>query len=153
VTTNEITNVFDDLWECYIVNVNLLVQDGDKILVYSYWPFSPGRCGKARRTLSNTFENGTFRNRTSFFPNKLTDFRNCSLRVATNSVPPYIITNEDSKKIALNEIDGIDAHILKAMSGLLKFQFILFFVKDNNQWGQIFPNGSATGATGMVSLT
>lgn len=138
----EIEEMFKELWKKYVLNVIAFILEESGVSLYTYHPFLKDSCGVPK--LVNVSKN------TNFFPNKLSNMNGCVLKVATNSVPPYIITKEDKASLSETDIEGIDASLLKGLSGELNFKYEINFVKDDKQWGQIFPNGTSTGSTKMV---
>lgn len=146
----DIEQVVRELWRNYIVNVIVFMMKDENVFLYTYSSFNANNCRMPELNLINYF-NGTFANKTDFFPNKLKNLNQCDLKVSMNSAPPFIFTNEDKKTIPENDVEGIDASLLKELSFQLNFKYEICFVKVNKQWGQIFPNGSSTGSTRLVS--
>lgn len=144
------TKMFETLWEQFIINVNILwMPYENEALMYTYFPYTEFYCGKAIPILLNQFHFGEWLVDTAYFPNKMTNFYGCPLRVATFTNAPFMIiqTHDDGRV----EVDGIDGIMLRVLSQKMNFNVQLILVQDL-MWGEVFMNGTSAGNDAIDSL-
>ena len=157
---NAINKILEFMWSYYIVNVNIITkEDADEPHMYTYYPYTQDYCEKAIPTILNIYnssklntnhhENVGFSDEISHFPNKLANLHKCPLKVATVEIPPFIISNETRNGRTM--IGGLDGHLLLELGKRMNFTIEATVVrKDIYLWGQLYENGTSTGAIEMV---
>lgn len=125
-----INRIFSMCWKNYVTNVVILIpaQNYDKILLYTFFPYSEKHCEEVKPVLQNYFENDSFKHSLSHFPQKCMNFHQCPLRVFVKHRVPYMITDEVN---GILHVDGIEAVLLEELSRRLNFNSIAF--EDENQ--------------------
>lgn len=148
-----IKSILVDLWNIFIVNVNIIIKslDGQSAQIYTFFPFTETYCGKVRPVLWNQFENGTFLNKTELFPEKTANLYQCPLKVVTFDIPPMMMIElrNDGNHI----YRGVDGRLLKSLSEDMNFKINLTYMAiDSLRWGGLFPNGTSLGAMKKVQF-
>lgn len=146
------TKIFEDMWERFIVNVNILVQckDYNGAHLYTYFPYTQSSCAKANPVLWNTFENGNFKSKRTVFPSKLQNFFRCPLKVVTFNSPPLMEIRKKSN--GKYHFGGVEGKLLNIIADRMNFDINLtLMAKDSLRWGNLFANGTSTGALKMVN--
>lgn len=140
--------ILKKFWNSQIFNVNLMFEDeSGKVLIETFFPFSPGKCGECSPTLINEFSVNNFtRNDTEMFPEKMKDLQKCSLRVATsnNSVPFIFADPLPNNSYFLH---GRDISLLNTLAYALNFKIDYVFVGAE---GFLLENGTASGPFQML---
>lgn len=129
--------IFELFWSRRVSNVNLLVQSGENVFVYTFFMYHPSGCERLVLVQSNTFRNGKFLEPGVIYPDKFRNFFGCPLWVATYNIPPalWILPN--------GHVQGIEGTLLKTIAEYLNFTIR---AKMNSELrGQLFSNGSGTG--------
>lgn len=147
----EIKSIMLDLWNIFIVNVNVIVrsQDDGSALIYTFFPYTELFCGKVRPVLWNQYENGTFLNKSELFPEKMSNLYQCHLKVVTFDIPPMMMI--DLRKDGNHIYRGVDGRLLKTLSEDMNFRINLTYMAiDSARWGGLFPNGTSLGAMKKV---
>lgn len=142
------TRIFEDLWLRYIVNVNILwmpAENNQEAMVYTYYPYTRFYCAEAKPVQLDQYRNGAWLTKADFFPNKMMNLHGCPLRVATFSNPPFMMIVDRGQ---LFELDGIDGILLRVLAQKMNFSGELFLPPQ--AWGEIYPNGSATGSSSAL---
>lgn len=70
------------------------------------------------------------------------------LKVATFHYPPFTIETQADDGSVVRE--GIEITLFKVIASYLGQELLFVGPSDDNQWGQIFPNGSYSGAIADV---
>ncbi|CAO1310415.1 unnamed protein product [Diamesa serratosioi] len=145
----EMAQVLEDLWQIYIVNVNILMRTPlNNILdMFTYYPFTPTYCGKVYPVLINQFINSQFQNAGNYFVDTVKNFHQCTLSVATFNIIPLMMVEITEQTFKLT---GIDGYVLQAIAKQLNFTIELVYVTDDVKWGIVYSNGSSTGAIQKV---
>ena len=76
------------------------------------------------------------------------DFKQCVLRIVVVDIEPFIIVNKSTPEWTVR---GIEIELLGVLTKRLNFQYHILFPPVNESRGEVYPNGSANGAIGMVS--
>ena len=153
-----IKKIFEILWSYYIVNVNIITKENeytDEALMFTYFPYTRYYCEKVEPILFNNYiiDIGFIKN-IEHFPNKLANLHKCPLKVATVDIPPFVITKNTEQFQFL----GLEGFLMIVLEKRMNFTMEATIVNDNYLWGQLFENGTSTGAiemvmTGKVNLT
>lgn len=119
-TKDEIKNVFQNLFDKFIINALILVLNNENsdVLIYTYFPFEENKCQKVYPIIWNVFKDGNLIDKKIAFPNKLANMNQCKIKVAVLNRPPFVSYKTVDKKI---RIFGIEAHFLHALSKTLNF--------------------------------
>lgn len=89
-------------------NVVILIptEDYETILMYTFFPYTPGHCECVEPIVYDHFENGTFVRNAPIFPEKFNNLFRCPLKIATYSYPPYVMLTERSNDTYIDGIEG-----------------------------------------------
>lgn len=153
----EYQDILNMFFEKSILNVNIITTsrtDPKKSTVYTYYPYFPYSCGQPKLVVHNVFKNGCFLDKQKPFPEKLRNFHRCPLTVATFNIskfvriiPTSLLFNETGGRLGW-ELIGFEGTLLNLMSKLLNFTIELEIPEE--KWGEIYPNGTFTGASKLV---
>lgn len=156
---NTIKRIFEFLWSHYIVNVNIVTKEdeySDEALMFTYFPYTRYFCEKVEPVLLNNYiiDVGFTRN-APHFPNKLANMHKCPMIVATVDIPPFIVIKDMPGGIKIFGLEGIMMIVLERR---MNFTMKPMVVNDSYLWGQLYENGTSTGAiekimTGAANLT
>lgn len=116
-----ITQIFHDCWKHHMINVNILQfeENDDQVHVYTYFPYTPNHCEYIESTFLFSMGNQSISMKNDFFPNKLRNFHQCPLLLATYTIPPYMILHhlDDGSYIT----NGIEGNLYREMAASLNF--------------------------------
>jgi hypothetical protein len=131
-----VENIFENIWSRKnILNVNVMVQNEKNVInLVTFFPFIGDNCNTTNIYVINNFMCGKWESR-DFFPNKLKDFHNCTLRLGT--VPAFPATNQIKHKNGTIEYFGSDMKIVNELSRQFNYQNEIFF---DTTWGDIYEN-------------
>ncbi|XP_053699478.1 uncharacterized protein LOC128746455 [Sabethes cyaneus] len=145
-----VQEIMDDLWSHYIVNVGVLMTFDDSpgnAYYYTYFPFGNGYCEQVRPWLWKIFRDGRWDAR-EFYPEKLTDFHGCPLKLASFDIPPFMMLEFGSDGSVVNT-DGLDGIVVRVLSARLNFSAQVVVV-DPPDWGVTAELGFSTGVARYV---
>lgn len=144
--------MFSDLWESNIVNVILVMTNhpkNDDLLLYTYFPYAENECEHAQPVLLHRLSPFTMLHPSvELYPTKLSNFHGCPIRVATFDYPPYTMLESDGSN--RRKLRGMEGDMLQMISKALNFSIELVEVAGLDKWGEIYGNGSFSGAVKMV---
>ncbi|XP_065072764.1 uncharacterized protein LOC135697105 [Ochlerotatus camptorhynchus] len=149
---NTVQQIMDELWSHYAVNVAVLLTYKDApgmAYYYTFFPFGKGYCEKVQPLLWKIFRDGRFENPSrQFYPEKMKNFYECSLKVATFDIPPFmmLVYGTNGK---VSHLDGIDGIVTRVLSQRLNFTLDVVVV-DPPDWGVTEMLGNNTGASRYV---
>lgn len=136
-----------------LLNVNVLIQNDDVPMwsLYFYKPYLRD-CHSIDVIRIETF---TFENYTSdlnlpfnsLILSKQFKFPSCPLFVSTFPLDPFVIINNRNKSTTFT---GLDITIVNEISKTLNLVPIYLEAPDKQNRGIVFPNGTSSGAVGMV---
>jgi hypothetical protein len=162
----EIQEVFKLSWKLQIYNVNVMFEkENGEVSMKTFMPFSDGNCSDTTPVLINKFKNGKFVNgNENFFPKKMKNLYNCSVRVAiaNNSEPGIIVKKKLDGRFLKNpslfnfnlyqfryeffvfslSIGGRNIRILNALSKDMNFRINYTFI---GNIGFLLDNGTTNG--------
>lgn len=127
-------------------------------VVFSYHPYLPGDCGRPKLVVHNKYRNGKFleKMKGSFTP-KLRSLHGCPLKVATFNISRFMKVSpidpsfsEKDGGLTGYELIGFEGRLINLMAEVLNFTIDL--VVPEEKWGEIYPNGTHTGASKLVGL-
>ena len=141
----EIKQIFKLLWKIQVFNVNVVFEAGNgEILVKTFMPFNEKSCNDTTPVVINKYSNGKF-NDEDFFPNKMKNLHNCSIRIAVTSYSePYVFANKTPTGYKLF---GQDINLIKALSQSMNFYANFNYVENV---GFLFENGTAAGSFDLL---
>jgi hypothetical protein len=141
--------IFGEMWSNYIINTNIVfmsLKNPKEVVLYTFYPYTSLYCEKVIPIEINKFIDNRWIKSFNYFPEKLHNFYNCTLHVATFSTPPFMIIKNDEKGNV--KVDGIDGILLRVLSQKLNFSIQLHISAD--YWGLLYHNGTVTGAIKMI---
>ena len=113
--------------------------------MFTFYPFSYGKCSNTNPININEFNNDTKKwIRGTVFPSKLRDFHNCPINAIVCAYGPSAQETIFSNGTKL--INGSDVEIFRGIASALNAQLRLKVLTEPGAWGQVFENGTATGA-------
>ncbi|CAG9797467.1 unnamed protein product [Chironomus riparius] len=142
-------DIFSDLWIKKIINVNILFMphgNNNEAMLYTYYPYTRYYCENTAPIQLNQYQGKNWMREVDYFPRKLTNFHGCHLSVATFKNPPFMIIKQDKNGVIT--VNGIEGILLRELAYRLNFNVDLYVLK--KLFGEIFKNGSATGAIKMI---
>lgn len=83
------------------------------------------------------------------FPSKVKNMHGCELTVITWQYPPYIYVDLDPTSQQLKRLHGIEGSLLSLLAQQMNFKIRLKTPQPPDR-GDVYANGTATGATKMV---
>lgn len=134
----DILELFRLIWRAKIFTLNIIHAEGDEVFSTMFVPFQENSCeGK----LSNrTFVTRKFiPDLPQMFPSMLLDMKDCPVKVTTFETSKVVIKKG-------NQFSGRDFELIKTLSKYLHFSLDIEFLEEENPWGFLFENGTATGA-------
>lgn len=142
--------ILEAMWSKHIVNVNVIFKTSDKgkedILMYTYYPFTSAACEKVFLSLLTQFNLVKRNSDFNYFPHKTKKLHGCPIKVAAFNVEGFMMLERlEDGTIFPNGIDGL---ILRLIANDLNFKYEL--VIPENDWGVKLPNGTFSGATGLI---
>lgn len=146
--------IMEKFYKLDILNVNIVYHDYDvpdvRLKIYTYYPFALNSCAQVNLVLHNEFKNGSFSQKHPFYMKKLKEIYNCRLDMTTFDTPnsfEMILKRDGSNKIT--DFTGIEGHLLKLI--IRKMNFKPNVISMPELWGEIYPNGTMTGAFRLLS--
>lgn len=116
-----IRQILKDCWSKYITNVVVLVatKNYERVLLYTYFPYTAEHCEHIKPIVHDYFENGKFAFNATIFPKKFQNFFKCPLYVSAIDFPPFMILNSHANGSIFT--DGIEGIMLSDMSRYMNF--------------------------------
>lgn len=150
-----VKEIFRRLFYLYCTNVNVLLVVGKSPYLYTYFPFTPKKCHSSVPEFYLSFRDiqknyDQFEVNKPVFPIKVRNMHGCKLVVVTWTYSPYIIVDTDPEDGKLIKLHGIEGLIISALSEMMNFKIEIKKPEPMDR-GDVYPNGTATGATKMVS--
>jgi anti-anti-sigma regulatory factor len=140
-----VKRMLDVMWRKFILNVHVVTREGNgDVALSTYFPFGEDFCGQVHPVVWNIYRKGAFVEQRDHFPRKTDDFHRCQLSVAVFNAAPYMVLNG-------SDVEGVDGNVLKTLARELNFSINYVYVSDDERWGEIHANRSATGALELVS--
>ncbi|EAT33057.1 AAEL014686-PA [Aedes aegypti] len=154
VFNRTIQQMFIDLWSYNIVNVVLAASSivGSKspegTQLFTYFPYVEHHCEHAHPVLLYNLTPSTKLDKSvNLFPPKLSNFHGCPIRIAAIDYPPYTMIEWIGGRRRLR---GIEGDMLNMISSELNFTYEVVEMTGDDRWGQIYGNGTFTGAIKLV---
>lgn len=128
-----VRKILNDCWSIYIANVIVLTPsiDYDKVLLYTYFPYTPDHCEVIQPIVLDHFENGTFVSGRDnlFFPDKFRNFHKCALNMASYNFTPLVMLIPQPN--GSYYIDGIEGTVIRVLSQRLNFTVNVLLSRTN----------------------
>uniref|UniRef100_A0A182JIF6 Putative ionotropic receptor ligand binding domain-containing protein n=1 Tax=Anopheles atroparvus TaxID=41427 RepID=A0A182JIF6_ANOAO len=157
--------IFAFLWSLNVVNVNVVTADLEdhsrwqSVLMYTYYPYREGACEQILPRLLHRFRKGQRMDKAvQMFPEKLDNFHECCITVATFHLPPYVLLRHQDTlewNSSTHDAHGVEGDLLWELAKRLNFTVRLTVPDDRELWGaegEPDPDGSYSSATGSVRL-
>ncbi|KAH8235574.1 hypothetical protein KR032_003316 [Drosophila birchii] len=110
-----------NLW----MHCNIMVQTAEvDVLVYTYYPYTAGRCQEAHPVLVNRFDGRRWLMEESMFPDKLRQMHGCPLTVLTWHLPPFVDLIVDAAS-AVVRASGFEIQLVRHLAGRMNFSLEL----------------------------
>jgi Ligated ion channel L-glutamate- and glycine-binding site len=144
--------MFDDLWENYMINVNIIQkvdQNPKECQMFTFFPYSKFYCEKVFPVLMNTFvaDKGFIKGE-DHFPNKMSNMHQCPITVATFEIQPFVVL-ETTKSDGSLQIGGFDGMLIQNLAEKMNFK-LHYKILNDTLWGTIAEDGTSSGAISMV---
>ncbi|CAO1425859.1 unnamed protein product [Diamesa serratosioi] len=147
--SSSIQSLFKTLWQVYIYNVIVLIEEDNQISLMSFIPYNKRVCGDTTPVIINKFNNGSLLFKTKeLFPKKFVNLLNCPIKIASFSIPPAVLRlqHENGSFYYI----GNDVELMNEMSRVMKFKKQYIFGLDRAGQGKVFDNGTSTGSINKV---
>lgn len=109
-----------------------LDRSSSKVNVYTFFPFTQSYCERVEPVLWMSHFNNTitYMNGTEIFPNKLKNFYNCPIKVATCTVAPYMMLRKLKNDSYVT--GGIEGIMFRVIAQRLNFRPIIIVNSSEN---------------------
>lgn len=142
---NHADAMFRILWEKFLYNVALLVYDESSVTLLTFTPFTDESCFDVSARAVNAFDIEKLQWTSKlFFPRKLDNLKGCPIRIGTYEYANAVIATQLENGSV--HFRGSDIELLNGLSDVLNFRVDLHFVAYDGGWGELYENGTATGA-------
>lgn len=105
----DMENIFRDMWQHLIINVNILISISDvELEMFTFYPFTSVYCGQVFPFRIHKFINSSyFGSSEKFFDDKLKNLFECPLKVVTFNIAPLMfVSHREDGMIGLSGIEG-----------------------------------------------
>lgn len=142
--TSRLKIIFETFFNLLVFNVIIVKSVGNEVVMISTEPFKSDACRNSNPIIINVF------NKTSqkwinceIFPKKMINFHRCPLKISTLEYPPAVMKTFQN---GVAQFTGSDIEVINGLSSAMNFTVDLKYIADLYNFGQIFENGSSTGA-------
>lgn len=130
------------MWKINIYNVNIIYAENPKeASVLTFFPFQKYNCANTQPVLISKFQNGKFPSMVNFYPEKMNNLNNCSIKVATSLDASPCVEHKTSTDGQIYPA-GSDISVLNGLSEALNFHIDYTFTKTQ---GYLDNNGRSDG--------
>ncbi|KAG5684044.1 hypothetical protein PVAND_013296 [Polypedilum vanderplanki] len=144
IKDDDMSNLFEKLWQKFIYNVNILTLDNGRVMLKTFMPFSAEICYNIRPIIINEYDNKLEKwKNDNFFPPKFTNFYNCSLRATTFEYAPAVIKRNINN--GSYTLEGSDIELINGLKDILNFHLNLTYNDKPGASGMTYKNGTVTG--------
>lgn len=132
------------MWSKSIINVNVIFEDYTNIKLLTFMPFKRTACGDTNSVNHGNFFRGNFSMKDEkIFPDKLRNMFKCEVRLVTfNRCPAACV----EMKGGTPTVKGFDISIIKVIQDAMNFKLKTTILIGSEQWGNVYANGTMTGA-------
>lgn len=140
----DLLKIFKQFLSLIVYNVNILKSKGEDFEMISMQPFEDNNCGNSNPIVTNIFNKTSHKwDSKEIFPNKFKNFHKCPLKVSTLEYPPAVMKKYED---GIPQFYGSDIEVMNGLSSAMNFTVELKYIADPYNFGEIFENGSSTGA-------
>ncbi|XP_052751650.1 ionotropic receptor 21a-like [Galleria mellonella] len=135
--------IFKLLLISHILNILLVTRIEKRYLIYTYFPYGEGNCGRNHENITKCCDCNELRSDINIFPDDSTrTLSNCTLRVLTHHNPPFsMIPRMMEKRIVI----GYEQRVLDFLAKSEKFRISYTYDLIPDRFGYVQPpNFSAT---------
>lgn len=145
----EIDKIFQAMWSKSIINVNVIFEEKTNIKLNTFLPFKRMACGDTNSVNHGYFSRGNFSMKVeSIFPDKLRNMFKCEIRLVTfNRCPAACV----KVKGGTPTVTGFDIAIIETIQDAMNFKLKTTILLGSEQWGNVYPNGTKTGAINHIT--
>lgn len=143
----ELQQIFQLFWDKFILNVNILLEDGNTINLITFIPFNSRWCSDTTPKVINNFVMGKWLSQ-GYFPNKIKNLQNCVIKIQTFEYGPAVLRTLLSD--GTHSVFGSDIDLVYSIANSLNFWVDLRFMEQPGSFGLLFTNGTSTGAMQKV---
>lgn len=149
-TISNMKEMFQTFWDMYIHNIDVVSNSNGSISVSTFVPFSELGCNRTDPIKFAEFKNGSFIYRPEmFFPDKLLNFHKCKIKVTTfESLSPSVLRQDFAN--GTFKLYGRDVDVIDTLADQFNFHLDIHYIIPLGGWGDLYPNGTATGAIGQA---
>lgn len=141
---SDLGKIFKQFFSLIVYNVNILKSTGEDFVMISTQPFRDDNCGNSNPIVMNIFNKTSHKwENEEIFPNKFKNFHKCPLKVSTLEYPPAVMKKFND---GILQFYGSDIEVINGLSSAMNFTVDLKYIADPYNFGEIFENGSSTGA-------
>lgn len=142
----ELQEIFDILWKKYIYNVNILFKETNFITLMTFIPIGNKSCSNTTPIIINQFNTDT-RNwqLKELFPKKFTNLMECPVKVSTFETIPSVMVQQSFPNGSV-QLKGSGIEIFYEIAKILNFNIDMHFINKPGSFGDVFENGTGTGA-------
>ena len=140
--------IFEAFWIKNIFNVDVIVQNGSDIDVWTFLPFDGVKCGDTTPKLVEKIHRGKSFDIDSIFPHKFKNLMNCPVLIATFDDNLSVIRTQ--KPDGSIQFSGFDIEIMNEIAKLINFNQVFKFIEGPHPFGLIYSNGTVDGALGEL---
>lgn len=146
--------IFNEFWKHELLNVNILAMiynpmSGLRMDLYTYFPYMPQRCSMVTLyRIDNPFESIS-PDKSPLLLNKLNNFNECPVELVTFDTPSGIeMVLIRDKNGEVQDFRGFEGAFLKSLAK--QWHFSIKVITPDELWGEIYSNGSASGAMELM---
>lgn len=144
------TEMFETFLALAILDVNVLIFNGDNIVMVSFVPFRDKNCRNTSPVIVNVYNESKRKwSSDEIFPQKLLNFHRCPLRISTLEYPPAVMKKKKLENESFHYY-GSDVEVISGLSLTMNFRANFAFIADPYDFGEVNDNGS-TGAISHVA--
>lgn len=132
----DLETIFASLWEINLVNVGVVAERNNSIELITFLPFGDQNCGDTSPKKLNSFDKSSKTwNSSTFFPKKLKNLNNCTLRIGSFITIPVTMQKD-------GRIYGSEADMINNIGKLMNYypSYTLYSVGS----GVVHDNGTGT---------
>ncbi|CAO1407691.1 unnamed protein product [Diamesa serratosioi] len=142
----EVQNIFDIVWKKYIYNVNILVKETQLITLITFKPIGSKSCRNTTPIIINRYN---IKSRTwqfkKHFPKKFSNLMECPIKVSTFETIPSVMVQRSHRNGSV-KLKGSGIEIFYEIAKILNFNIEMHFINKPGSFGDVFENGTGTGA-------
>lgn len=143
--------LFTILIQYKIYDVVFIKNEDKTALLYTYFPFANGNCGRNFDDVVKIGDCGDDTDVAKSFPNKfLNGLRNCTVSVTMTEDVPNVIYKSHNITFEGKPLDGVEQLILNTVASLKGFSLNYQYLNKDQKLGVVLSNGTAIGVLGYL---